>query len=492
MKKNLILLSDEELRDIVLRKQLEYIKLCQDDFLTFVQEVWPDFIYRKTNKKDDWGHHQIIANEFTKIANKELKRLIVNMPPRHTKSEFASYLFPAWMIGRFPKMKIMQVSHNAELSSRFGSKVRNLMESPEYKQIFGDVRLREDSKAKGRWETNHGGEYFAAGVGGSITGRGADLLIIDDPHTEQDSYSDNAMDRAYEWYSSGPRQRLQPGGTIVVVMTRWAEDDLTGRLIKAQKEPKADTWKLIEFAAILKSGNPVWPEYWSLEELEKVKASISPHNWNAQYMQNPVAEEGAILKREWWQVWKKDNIPQLTHIIMSMDTAFSRKETADYSAITIWGVFYPQEGYEANIILLDAQKGRWDFPDLKNVAFETYKYWEPETVVIEAKATGQPLIQEMRKMGIPVLDYVPAKGRDKFTRANAVAPIFESGMVWAPDEHWAEEVIEECAAFPHGQHDDYVDSTTQAMLRYRQGGLIHTYNDELDEPKLEQEYKYYA
>jgi hypothetical protein len=306
MKKNLILLSDEELRDIVLRKQLEYIKLCQDDFLTFVQEVWPDFIYRKTNKKDDWGHHQIIANEFTKIANKELKRLIVNMPPRHTKSEFASYLFPAWMIGRFPKMKIMQVSHNAELSSRFGSKVRNLMESPEYKQIFGDVRLREDSKAKGRWETNHGGEYFAAGVGGSITGRGADLLIIDDPHTEQDSYSDNAMDRAYEWYSSGPRQRLQPGGTIVVVMTRWAEDDLTGRLIKAQKEPKADTWKLIEFAAILKSGNPVWPEYWSLEELEKVKASISPHNWNAQYMQNPVAEEGAILKREWWNVWKKD------------------------------------------------------------------------------------------------------------------------------------------------------------------------------------------
>jgi len=489
---SLVTLTDEELRDIVLRKQLEYIKLCQDDFLTFVQEVWPDFIYRKTNKKEEWGHHQIISNEFTKIANKELKRLIVNMPPRHTKSEFASFLFPAWMIGRFPKMKIMQVSHNAELASRFGSKVRNLMGSVEYKQIFGNVELREDSKAKGRWETNHGGEYFAAGVGGSITGRGADLLIIDDPHTEQDSMSDTAMERAYDWYSSGPRQRLQPGGTIVVVMTRWAQDDLTGRLIKSQKEPKSDQWKVISFPAILESGRSIWPEYWSLEELEKVKASISVHNWNAQYMQDPVAEEGAILKREWWKKWTSEHIPKIEHIIMSMDTAYSKKETADYSAITVWGIFHPIEGYDPNILLLDAQKGRWDFPDLKIVAYDLYKYWEPESIVIEAKATGMPLIQEMRRMGIPVLDYVPAKGRDKITRANVVAPIFESGMVWAPDEHWAQDVIEECAAFPHGQHDDYVDSTTQAMLRYRQGGLISTYTDEKEEARLEKEYKYYA
>jgi len=245
-------LSDDEIRDLLLKKQLEYIKLCQDDFLMFVQEMWPDFIYRKDKEKfgGSKGHHEIIADQFQKIADKSLKRLIVNMPPRHTKSEFASYLFPAWIIGKFPKMKIMQVSHNAELASRFGSKVRNLMDTGEYKQIFGDVKLREDSKAKGRWETNHGGEYFAAGVGGSITGRGADLLIIDDPHTEQDSLSDTAMERAFDWYSSGPRQRLQPGGSIVVVMTRWAQDDLTGRLIKAQKDPKADTWHQISFPEI--------------------------------------------------------------------------------------------------------------------------------------------------------------------------------------------------------------------------------------------------
>ena len=351
---NLDQLTDDELRSLILKKQIEYIKLAQDNFLIFVRAMWPDFICRETKDPKKYGHHQIIAEEFEAIAAKKHKRLIVNMPPRHTKSEFASYLFPAWMIGRNPKMKLMQVSHNAELATRFGSKVRNLMETEDYKNIFGDVKLREDSKAKGRWETNHGGEYFAAGVGGSITGRGADLLIIDDPHTEQDSMSDSAMDRAYDWYSSGPRQRLQPGGSIVVVMTRWAKDDLTGRLIKAQGEPKSDQWRTISFPAILESGNPVWPEYWNIEELESVKASVTPKNWNAQYMQDPTSEEGAIIKRDWWQDWDSDRIPALKHVIQSYDTAFSKKETSDYSAITTWGIFQPAEGYEDCIILLDS------------------------------------------------------------------------------------------------------------------------------------------
>jgi len=300
------LLTLDKLRDEVEKKWIKHIKLCQDNFLYFVQEVWPDIIMRKEKDPDKFGHHQIMALEFTKIASQKKGRLIVNMPPRHTKSEFASVFFPAWMIGKFPKLKLMQVTHNAELSARFGAKIRNLIDSKEYKQIFGDVRLREDSKAKGRWETNQGGEYFAAGVGGAITGRGADLLIIDDPHTEQDSLSKNAMERTHEWYSSGPRQRLQPGGSIVLVMTRWAENDLTGMLIKGQKETKADKWKVVSFPAILKSGQPVWPEYWTLEELERVKATIPVRNWSSQYMQDPTSEEGAIIKREWWKVWKKD------------------------------------------------------------------------------------------------------------------------------------------------------------------------------------------
>jgi len=487
---NLDTLTTDQLRDRVEKAFIEHIKLCQDNFLYFVQAVWPDFICRKAKEREKWGHHQHIADELTNIARGSKGRLIVNMPPRHTKSEFASFLYPAWYIGKFPKKKIMQVSHNAELAGRFGSKVRNLIDSPEYKQIFGDVKLREDSKAKGRWETNHGGEYFAAGVGGSITGRGADLLIIDDPHTEQDSLSDSAMERAYDWYNSGPRQRLQPGGSILLVMTRWAQDDLTGRLLKGQSEPKADKWKLIEFPAILESGNPVWPEYWSQEELEAVKASITPRNWNAQYMQDPVAEEGAIIKRDWWIPWK-GQVPSLKHVIQSYDTAFSKKESADYSAITTWGVFEPTEG-DTCLILLDAEKGRWDFPELKAVAFETYKYWEPESVVVEAKASGQSLIQELRRAGIPVIDFVPSKGKDKHSRVNACAPVFESANVYFPeDAHFAEEVIEECAAFPFAQHDDYVDSMTQAVLRYRQGNFVSTYLDEPEGMRVERDYKYY-
>ena len=487
------LLTLEELRNEVEKKWIKHIKLCQDNFLYFVQEVWPDIIMRKEKDPNKYGHHQIMASEFTKIASQKKGRLIVNMPPRHTKSEFASVFFPAWMIGKFPKLKLMQVTHNAELSSRFGAKIRNLIDSKEYKQIFGDVRLREDSKAKGRWETNHGGEYFAAGVGGAITGRGADLLIIDDPHTEQDSLSKNAMERTHEWYSSGPRQRLQPGGSIVLVMTRWAENDLTGMLIKGQKENKADKWKVISFPAILSSGDPLWPEYWTLEELERVKATIPVRNWSSQYMQDPTSEEGAIIKREWWRPWKKSNLPNLMHVIQSYDTAFSKKETADYSDITTWGVFYPQEGGPANMVLLDAMKGKYDFPELKAVALDQYKYWEPETVIIEAKASGEPLTQEFRRMGIPVIPFTPSRGKDKYTRVNACAPIFESGTIWYPEgEHFAEEVIEECAAFPHGEYDDYVDSMTQAVLRYRQGSFIETssdYRDTSDRPV--KEYKYY-
>jgi len=386
----------------------------------------------------------------------------------------------------------MQVSHNTELAVRFGSKVRNIIDSPEYKQIFGNVKLREDSKAKGRWETNQGGEYYAAGVGASITGRGADLLIIDDPHTEQDSMSDTAMERAYDWYTSGPRQRLQPGGSILVVMTRWAEDDLTGRLLKAQAEPKADKWRQISFPAILDSGNPVWPEYWELEELEKIKSSIPIRNWSAQYMQNPTSEEGAILKREWWQAWK-GHIPNLMHVIQSYDTAFSKKETADYSAITTWGIFFPEEGGSPHMILLDAIKGKFDFPELKAVALAQNKYWEPETTIIEQKASGEPLTQEFRRMGIPVIPFVPSRGNDKYTRVNACAPVFESGQVWYPfGEKFADDVMDECAAFPHGANDDYVDSTTQAVLRYRQGNFIELYSDHNDLEELPpKEYKYY-
>ena len=465
----------------VLHAEKKIQNKAKNDFLSFVKCMWPDFV--------EGSHHRHIAEKFNKLATGEINRLIVNMPPRHTKSEFASFLLPSWMVGRNPKLKIIQTTHNAELAVRFGRKAKNLIDSDDYQKIF-KTTLQEDSKAAGRWETSQGGEYFAAGVGGAITGRGADLLIIDDPHSEQDAMSKTSLDSAYEWYTSGPRQRLQPGGKIVLVMTRWSTRDLTGKLIANQKEPKSDQWHVVEFPALMEHG-PVWPEYWQQEELEKVKATLPVGKWNAQWMQQPTSEEGAILKREWWMKYPHEEIPSLQHVIQSYDTAFLKKETADYSAITTWGVFFPDQDSPANLILLDAIKGRYEFPELRRLALQQYKYWQPETVIIEAKASGLPLMYELRQMDIPVVSFTPSKGNDKHSRVNAVAPLFESGMIWAPEQKFAEEVIEECAAFPNGDHDDLVDSTTQAIMRFRQGGLITHPEDYIDEKKDPKPRTYY-
>ena len=457
-----------------LEKQVQ--NRAQNDFLSFVKCMWPEFI--------EGSHHRHVAEKFNKLATGEIKRLIINMPPRHTKSEFASYLLPAWMVGRQPKLKIIQVTHTGELAIRFGRKAKHLIDSPEYRKIF-KTKLQEDSKAAGRWETAQGGEYFAAGVGGAITGRGADLLIIDDPHKEQDAMSPTALENCYEWYTSGPRQRLQPGASIVIVMTRWSTKDLTGILVKSQKEIKGDQWEVVEFPAIMdedtEDATAMWPEYWKMEELEKVKADLPVSKWNAQYMQNPTSEEGAIIKREWWRKWTKDFIPKLHYVIQSYDTAFMKKETADFSAITTWGVFYPAPEMAANLILLDAWKGRLEFPELRRKALQDYKYWTPEMVLIESKASGLPLTYELRQMDIPVVNFTPSKGNDKHVRVNSVAPLFESGIIWAPDFKFAEEVIEECASFPFGDHDDLVDSTTQAIMRFRQGGFLPHPEDYEDE-----------
>jgi len=475
--------TEVQLQTELLEQQLRKLDLAEKRFIPFVKHVWPEFI--------EGDHHRKIAKKFEDIATGKIKRLIVNMPPRHTKSEFASYLFPAWMVGKNPKLKVIQTTHTGELAVRFGRKMKNLVDTSEFAQVFEDCKIAADSKAAGRWETNKGGEYYAAGIGGAITGRGADLLIIDDPHSEQDALSETAMDSAYEWYTSGPRQRLQPGGAIVIVMTRWSTKDLTGKLLNAQTEPKADKWEVIEFPAIMPSNTPVWPNYWKLEELEGVKASLSEGKWQAQWQQNPTSEEGSIIKREWWKEWKEKEIPDLVHIIQSYDTAFSKKETADFSAITTWGVFYPPNK-GPHLILVDVRKGRWDFPELKKIALEEYKYWEPETVIIEAKATGTPLTHELRQIGVPVVNFTPSKGNDKHVRVNSVAPLFEAGKIYYPaDKRWAEEVIEECAAFPYGEYDDLVDSTTQALMRFRQGSFINLPDDYQDEPRITQQREYY-
>jgi len=452
----------------------------QDDFLSFVQSVWPGFIYGR--------HHALMAQKFEDIANGKSKRLIINMPPRHTKSEFASFLLPAWYLGRFPNKKIIQCSNTAELAVGFGRKVRNLVDSDAYAKIFPNVSLRSDSKAAGRWATNANGDYFAIGVGGTVTGKGADLLIIDDPHSEQEaalaSNDPSVFDKVFEWYTSGPRQRLQPGGSIVIVMTRWAKRDLTGKICQSIIDRDGEVWDMISLPAILPNGRPLWPEFWSFKELDALRDELPLPKWQAQYQQDPTSEEGAIVKREWWKEWDHERPPQCNFIIQSWDTAFTKNERSDYSACTTWGVFYKDEDVnDVNIILLDAFKERMEFPQLKERAFQMYREWEPDACIVEAKASGAPLIFEMRRMGVPVQEYTPTRGNDKISRVNAISDLFASGKVWCPRKRWAEEVVEELAAFPNSDHDDLVDSTTQALLRFRKGGFIPLPSDERDEPR---------
>lgn len=753
---------------------------CRNNFLPFVREMWGSFIAGK--------HHKDMAEAFERVAEGSLKRLIINMPPRHTKSEFASFLFPAWFLGRFPEKKIIQTAHTAELAVGFGRKVRNLVATSDYQGIF-PTKLSSDSKAAGRWNTHKGGDYFAIGVGGAVTGKGADVLIIDDPHSEQEAMQGtaNVYDRVYEWYNSGPRQRLQPGGAIIIVMcmtgetpvlmangkekhlrhirsgdyvstydngilttakvlnwksngydlvytiktisgivvrangrhpflvdnngeknwiqlkdlqpgmelvslrdavdhhaqslsvdsavhvnppkptiketqtlhseslgimanikksyvkwmdaiiqhgaktyvyhtttkhngllentpkllsidahtglkadmaslwmniivwlkskmenvqyvdyhlqhiihgrigmescvlttamtqvalgdyyamtatsqldtprlkqplwqlqnisafttdqivditpdgeaevfdiqiertenfianglvshnTRWSKKDLTGQILANAAKRDGDTWEVIEFPALMPSGKPLWGEFWSQKELETIKAELPVSKWEAQYQQNPTSEEGAIIKREMWKRWESDTAPPIEYTIQSWDTAFEKNNRADYSACTTWGIFYiPNDKGErtANIILLEAIKERMEFPELKARAMQQWKEWNPDTLIVEKKAAGAPLIYEMRRMGIPISEYTPSKGSDKIARVNAISDLFASGMVWCPDTRWADEVMEECASFPNGDHDDLVDSTSQALLRFRQGGFIRLQSDEEEE-----------
>ena len=752
--------------------------LARKDFMAYVKYVWPGFIHGR--------HHEKMARAFERVAQGECKRLIINMPPRHTKSEFASYLLPSWFLGLYPGKKIIQSSHTAELAVGFGRKVRNLVDSDVYKDIFPDVALQADSKAAGRWATSHAGEYFAIGIGGAVTGKGADLLIIDDPHSEQEATlaetDPGIYDKTYEWYTSGPRQRLQPGGAIVIVMcmtgdtpvlmangaqvrldslkvgdkvatfdkgrlgtslvtnwrssgvdtiytvqtrsgrtlranerhpflvmnegvlewtrlkhlqvgdglvslkdalaqpeqkqnpegvdpvtqkprttgkiqtlltslwgimvsglgncvkpaavrqfpvgacapnvtgsstprqstvllgsgtgglstatvlrkwittgfwrpkvgsaqcadsllltktpapigmgnyvstiattpeksggcsattatslldmerpqrflnelhrisdfttdpiasvtctgqeevfdveiadtenfiangfvshnTRWSKKDLTGQVVKAAAQRSGEEWEVIEFPALLPSGKPLWPQFWPFEELEALRNELPNSKWMAQYQQSPTSDVAAIIKREWWNVWEEDTPPFCEFLIMSWDTAFLKTERADYSACTTWGVFQQPDDtgkMQSNIILLNAFKERMEFPELKQTAFNEWKEWKPDSLIVEAKAAGSPLIFELRAMGIPVQEFTPSKGNDKIARLNAVADIFASGRVWVPNTHWAEELVEEVASFPSGEHDDLVDSMTQALLRYRRGGFIRLDSDEPD------------
>lgn len=476
--------SPEQLHD--LHEQLKLLesntksKTARAKFLEFVRAMWPAFIYG--------DHHKIVAEAFERVRAGKLKRLMINMAPRHSKSEMGSIMLPAWWMGQFPDSKIIQASNTAELAVGFGRRVRNIVQSADFQSIFPGVMLVQDSKAAGHWHTNKGGEYFAIGVGGTVSGKGADLLIIDDPHSEQEAKmgTPDAFDHVYDWFVSGPRQRLQPNGSIIIIGTRWSQRDLWGKVLKAAKERDGvDQWEVITLPAILPSGNPLWPQYWPLHLLEALRNELPATSWSAQYMQDPSADSSAMVKREWWKLWPHEKLPKCEFIIQSWDCAQTNNEHSNPSACTTWGVFNhpdPKTGKDCNhIILIDAFTERMEFPALKDRAIKEYQHWKPDTFVIEGRSAGQPLIYELRAMGIPVTEYKPVRGNSKSARVAAVADLFRSGYVWYPNRRWAEDVIEEFAWFPNAEHDDLVDSSTQALIMFRQGGMVRMHHDEQDD-----------
>ena len=461
---------------------------CREHFLPFVRRVWPEFIHGR--------HHDVMAEAFERIERGSLKRCIINMPPRSTKSRFASVLFPAWYLGKRPKRKIFAGSHSAGLAQDFGRELRNLVATEAYQGLFKGVTLSQDSRAAYRWSTKQGGEYFAVGKTGGAAGRGGDLVIIDDPHSEQDVLKNAKaeFEKTWKWYLAGPRQRLQPGAAILVVMTRWGEMDLTGRLIKQyqEEEEELEPWEVIELPSILPSGESVFPEFWDIKELLATRAIMPPARWMANYQQQPISEEGSIIKREWWTNWTDPNPPVCDFICQGWDTAHSKKETACRSACVTFGVFRQRTHDDpprlfTGIILLDAWAGRIEFPDLKKKARELYDQWKPDSLVIERKAAGEPLVQELYRAGIYVSDAAgamgsPGRSSDKVTRTNAIADLFSSGAVYAPlGQRWVEQVRHEMATFPLGEYDDLHDAAVWALLRIRHGNLVRLGSDEEDD-----------
>ena len=475
----------DEIEYLTVRKQLQEYR---DDFLKFCAYMYPDW--------KEGPHHRYMKGPLHKVKEGLELRLTVSMPPRFGKSETIAYLFVAWYLGHNPHHHIMMATHTSTLSADFGRKVRNLIDTEKYRGIFPNTIVSRDKSASDNWATTSGGKYLAIGIGANVAGHGAHLLIADDLVSEQAVLAnpDTAFDTAWTYMQVGPMQRLMPGGRIVMIGTRWGKKDPIGRALAwVDQNPTALPWHEIRFPAILPSGKSLWPGQWPVDQLLAKKAGMQPQYWSAQYMQEPTSEEGALIKREWWKIWEKDDPPAMDFVLQVWDTAHETKSNNDYSACTTWGVWYNDETNRNELMLLNAVKDRWEFPQLKAKVLEHYKEWEPECLLIEKKAAGAPLIQELRQMDIIVEEYSPSRkglgvSNDKRARVNAVAPMFFDGSIWAPDYRWAHEVINECAEFPNGEHDDYTDTVTMALGRYRRSGFVSLKSDRKDEP-IERRYK---
>jgi len=407
-------------------------------------------------------HLSLLAEKLEAVERGDIKRLMVFMHPRSGKSEICSIRFPAWYLGRNPQAQVIGCSYAEGLAYSFSYAIRETILAMSYQRLW---QYGLDTSGAVRWQLaekeNKRASYIAAGVGGGITGEGADLLIIDDPvKNAEEAESQTYRDKTWDWYRTVARTRLQPDASVVLIMTRWHKDDLAGRLLQlAAQDPHADQWKVLHFKSI-EDGRALWPERYPLDVLENIRASIGSRAFESLYQGEPTVAEGQIIKREWWQYYKVR--PEFKRTIHSWDTAFKSKSSNDYSVCTVWGET------DSGFYLVEVLRQRLEFPELKRFVTAAYDRDKPTAVLIEDEASGQSLIQELkRNTYIPL---VPVKAdKDKVVRVNAVTPLIEAGRVCLPEyASWLYDYVEELSAFPTGEYDDQVDSTTQA-LKYMAG-----------------------
>ena len=450
------------------------------NMMAFTRATFPGYL-------PGWVHEVICAeldNFLAQVAARQSPRLMIFVPPRHGKTELVSRRFPAYAFGKHPDLSVIATSYGSDLANRINRDVQRVIDSPEYTQLFPKTKLNGKNvraEAEGAWLRNsdlfeivgHKGVYRSTGVGGGITGMGADILLIDDPIKDMEqAHSATYRQNVWDWYTGVAYTRLMPGGGVAVILTRWHEDDLAGRLQEMATKGEGDQWRIVSFPAVAeedephrKAGEALHPERYSLTQLGRIKQAVGSRVWASLYQQRPAAAEGSIFKREWWQ-WYRE-APQLHGIVQSWDTAFKANESSDYSCCTTWGI--GERGY----YLLDYWREKVEYPELKRTVNALGAKWSPFAMLVEDKASGQSLIQELqRDTKWPILPVQVDK--DKELRANLVTPIVEAGKVFLPEgAPWVQGYVDSMATFPNAANDDDVDSTTQALSYFiGSGGIL--------------------
>ena len=453
-----------------------YAGILRNDFGAFLHR---GFLELKPGDKfePNW-HIEVLAAKLEDVRRGACKRLIVNLPPRQLKSYAAAIAFPAWLLGHDPAIQILAITYAQDLSDKFARECRELITSPFYRSLFA-TRLSAERNAVSEFETTEGGYRLSTSVGGVVTGRGADVIIVDDAMKAEDALSDVRRQSVHDWFDNTLRSRLnrQDEGAIIVIMQRLHADDLVAHL------QKTESWDVLSLPAIAerdecyrlitpygvriihrKAGDVLHPGLLSASTLEGLRLSMTDYNFAAQYQQDPQPPAGLIVKRDWLKFYPEEDKPErFDQVVQSWDTASKVTELSDYSVCTTWGV------EERKMYLLNVFRQRMEFPELKRRVRDLAALWKATIVLIEDKSSGTQLIQELRADGFSRAQAAPANNDDKVMRLRAQTAKIEGQFVLFPEKApWLEDYLQELTTFPNAKHDDQVDSTVQALAWHTQ------------------------